>query len=255
MPQLLEAGKVYKAIPPLYSMNKNNKTSYFTDKVEFVKYVQRTFISQNQVVNPETKQPMNSKEMTLFFMNNEDYVYELESISQTYAVDPKLMEIALFAHINNKKVNDVSKRLKNEFRFMNVTQDKKGNFLYEGTIRESNFLYTDQKLLNDCEKIIKIMKKNRLLYYKLNGQEASIYDIMKAFEQCTPPKLQRYKGLGEMDGDELAVSTLLPDSDRMLIRYTLEEAKEELSIIREYESDRSKLLDLVGTVKRIDLED
>ena len=154
MPQLLEAGKVYKAIPPLYSMNKNNKTSYFTDKVEFVKYVQKTFISQNQVINPDTKQPMTSKEMTLFFMNNEDYAYELESISQTYAVDPKLMEIALFAHINNKKVNDVAKRLKNEFRFMNVSQDKKGNLLYEGTIKESNFLYTDQKLLNDCEKII-----------------------------------------------------------------------------------------------------
>ena len=59
-----------------------------------------------------------------------------------------------------------------------------------------------------------------------------------------------------MNADQLAVSTLLPDSeDRVLIRYTIEDMKEELAAIREFESDRSKLLDFVGTVKRIDLID
>lgn len=255
MPQLLEAGRVYKAIPPLYSMTKNNKTTYFTDKIEFVKYVQRTFINQNNITNIKTKQQVSGREMTLLFMNNEDYVYELESLSTTYAVEPKLLELALFSYLNNKKITEVSKKLKSEFRFMNVSQDKKGNFIFEGTIKESNFLYTDQKLINDCGEIIKIIKKNKDLYYLLNDKEASIYDIMKAFEKCKPNHLQRYKGLGEMNPDQLGESTLLPDSDRMLVRYTLEDACEEISMIREYESDRSKLLDLVGTVKRIDLED
>lgn len=255
MPQLLEAGKVYKAVPPLYSMSKNNKTTYFTDKVEFVKYVQKVFISQNKIQDIKTKAVISGRDMTLFFMNNEDYVYELEGLATTYAVEPKILEMALFGTLFHKKIGDVSKQLKKEFRFMNVTQDKKGNFLFEGTIKESNFLYTDQKLINDCSRIIKIINKNRNAYYLLNGQEASIYDIMKAFELCTPPKLQRYKGLGEMNADQLGESTLLPDSDRMLIQYTLEDAKDEISIIREYESDRAKLLDLVGTVKRIDLED
>ena len=255
MPQLLEAGKVYKAVPPLYSMTKNNKISYFTDKVEFVKYVQKAFISQNKIVNIKSKESVSGRDMTLFFMNNEDYVYELESLATTYAVEPKLLELALYAYTGNKKISEVSKRLKNDFRFMNVSQDKKGNFIFEGTIRESNFLYTDQKLINDCQSIIKIINKNRELYYLLNDKESTIYDIMKAFEGCKPNHLQRYKGLGEMNPDQLGESTLLPDSDRMLIRYTLEDAKDEISMIREYESDRSKLLDLVGNVKRIDLED
>lgn len=255
MPQLLEAGKVYKSVPPLYSMTKGNNTTYFTDKIEFVKYVQKSFISQNKIVDLKTKQNISGRDMTLLFMNNEDYVYELERMATTYAVEPKILEMALFAYIFNKKLTEVSKRLKNEFRFMNVSQDKHGNFIFDGTIKKSNFLFVDQRLINDCDKIIKIINKNRIVYYLLNDQEASIYDIMKAFEMCTPSHLQRYKGLGEMNPDQLGESTLLPNSNRMLIRYTLEDAKEELGIIREYESDRSKLLDLVGTVKRIDLED
>ncbi len=130
MPQLLEAGKVYKAIPPLYSITKNDKITYFTDRIDFVKYVQKTFINQNKVQDIKTKEVLSNRDMTVVFMNNEDYLYELERLATTYAVDPKLLEMALYAHIHNKKLNEVAKKLKAEFRFMNVTQDKKGNLLF-----------------------------------------------------------------------------------------------------------------------------
>ena len=78
---------------------------------------------------------------------------------------------------------------------------------------------------------------------------------MKKFDQSTPTGIQRYKGLGEMADYQIAESTLRPDADRTLIRYTLEDAKAEIEAIREYESDRSKLLEFVGTVKRSDLLD
>ena len=58
-----------------------------------------------------------------------------------------------------------------------------------------------------------------------------------------------------MSGLELGISTLRPDADRTLIRYTLEDAKEEVETIRYYESDRSRLLKLVGIVRRSDLLD
>ena len=255
MPQLLEAGKVYKAIPPLYGVKDGKKIMYFTDQIDFVKYVQRIFIQSNTISDIKSKQPLTNREITNLFMINEEYIDELQSLATTYAVDPKLLEMALFNYLNNEKFSNISKRLKNTFRFMNAFQDKNGIITYEGTIRESNFLVVNEKVIKEAERIIKIINRNKELYYLLNDQPTTIYEIMKLFEKSTPKGLQRFKGLGEMNADQLAVSTLLPDSDRMLVRYTLEDAKEELGIIREYEKDRSKLLDLVGTVKRIDLLD
>ena len=87
----------------------------------------------------------------------------------------------------------------------------------------------------------------------MNGNKVTLYDVMKTFDKSTPNSIKRYKGLGEMDAAQLAVSTLRPEAPRVLIRYTLEDAKEEIATVREYESDRSKLLNHAGIIKRIDL--
>ena len=255
MPQLIEAGRVYKSIPPLYSINKGNKTQYFTDMVDFIKYVQKLFLTTHNIADLKTKQPVSNREMTVLFMNNEDYVYELENVATTYAVEPRLLELALFSYIKNDKLTNIAKVLKSEFRFMTVSQDKLGNYIYDGTIKETNFLHMSDKLISDCSRIINTMNKNREFYYLMDGEVSSIYKIMKVFESTKPSKIQRYKGLGEMNADQLGESTLVPGSDRLLIRYTLEDAREELSVIREFESDRSKLLGFVKNVKRTDLLD
>jgi DNA gyrase/topoisomerase IV subunit B len=76
---------------------------------------------------------------------------------------------------------------------------------------------------------------------------------MTLYEKTQPSSIQRYKGLGEMDDVDLAQSTLYPGSDRTLIRYTMEDAKETLEAIREYESDSKKIITLVKNVNRNDL--
>ena len=235
MPQLIQAGKVYKALPPLYSVSSSKKIQYFTDQFDFVRYVQKNFVQNNILKDPKTKQNIPGKDITLIFMYNEDYVYELERLALTYGVEPSLLELALYSYYEKTSLNALKKSLKNKFRFMDVTE-KKGIYTFDGTIQETNFLFMNERLIND-------------------GKPSTIYDVMKAFDKSTPSNIQRYKGLGEMNADRIAVSTLRPDSDRTLIRYTLEDAKEELSAIREFESDRSKLLEFVGIVKRVDLFD
>ena len=193
MPQLVQAGKVYKAIPPLYGIKNGKKVHYFTDQLDFVRYVQKSFITTNSLTYIDTKKEVGSKDITLLFMINEDYVYELERLAQTYAVDPRLLELALFEYIEKSNISHIRKSIKSNFRFMDV-ENRNGSFMYNGTIKETNFLYVNDRLVNDCQRLIKIINKNNSYYYYMNNEMVSIYQIMKKFEQTTPPGIQRYKG-------------------------------------------------------------
>ena len=104
-PFLIEAGKVYKAIPPLYSVKEGKKKRYFTDNLEYIKYIQKTFLSQNDFRDIKN-QPISQNDITKFFLRNTDYIYFLEKLANTYAVDPYLTEMVLDHYIENgNKVN------------------------------------------------------------------------------------------------------------------------------------------------------
>ena len=46
-PFMIEAGMIYKAIPPLYSIKEGKKSKYFTEQIDIVKYVQKRFLDIN----------------------------------------------------------------------------------------------------------------------------------------------------------------------------------------------------------------
>ena len=255
-PQMIEAGMVYKAIPPLYSIKQGGKKVYFTEQVDIIRYIQKLFV-QNYKMLTLKKEPVQNKEITIFFMKNADYIYHLERIANTYAVEPYLLELVLIHYIENKKkVNlaKLQKEIKSVYRFMDAKKEK-DSIIIEGMIEKSNLIILNEKFISDCQNIINIMEENDSLHYLINGEVKSIYQIMNLYDNCSPSSVQRYKGLGEMDKEELAESTLYPGSDRTLVRYTLQDAKEEIEAIREYESDSKKILSLVGKVSREDLLD
>ena len=257
MPQLIQAGKVYKSVPPLYSIPKKggskDEREFFTRNYDFVRFIQKLFVQNNKICHANTTE-YSSKDMTAFFMKNQEYVYWLESVALTYAVEPKLLEFALYGHIDKTKFKDLQKQVKQMYRFMDLTKEN-DTLIYNGIISDSNTLFVNQKLIEDCKMVIDILEDNVERYIYMNGTKSTIYDVMKAFENLQPNHLQRYKGLGEMDAEEIAVSTLRPDGDRLLIQYTLEDAKEEIAAIRQYESGFSQLFKHVGKVTRQDLLD
>ena len=255
-PQFIEAGMVYKAIPPLYSIKQGGKTKYFTEQIDIVKYVQKLFL-QNNKMQTLKKVDLQNKDITVFFLRNADYIYYLEKVANTYAVNPYLLEIVLNHYvINGNKINvqKLDKEVSSVYRFMNVSKNK-DTIIVSGTIDKSNIIPINEKFLHDCEDILKVMNSNDELYYLINGQKKSLYEIMKIYDSSMPSSVQRYKGLGEMDKEELSESTLYPGSDRTLVRYTLNDAKEEIEAIRAYESDSKKILSLTGIVTRDDLLD
>ena len=258
MPQLIQAGKLYRAVPPLYSIpkkgGKKGEQEYFTENIDFIRYVQKLFVKSNDLKKMD-KSSISNRDMSTFFLLNADYVYWIERLATTYGVEPLLMEIALFNHYNNTTVKALQKQISSKYRFMNVYKEK-DTIVFDGIINDSNTLFLNDRFVKDCKVILDIIGKNKGgFYYKMNGETRSIYEIMKAFEATQPNHLQRYKGLGEMQPEQIAQSTLLPTGDRSLIQYTIEDVKETIDIINKYESDFTKLFKFVGEVTRQDLLD
>jgi DNA gyrase subunit B len=255
-PQMIEAGMVYKAIPPLYSIKQGKKNKYFTEQIDIVRYIQKLFV-QKYTMATVKKQVLENKQITVFFMKNNDYNYHLLRMANTYAVDPYLLEMILINYIMNKdsiNVQKLNKDVKSKYRFMGVEKIK-NTVIVKGTIDKSNMVIINDKFIFDCRYILDILRSNDNYYYLINGELKSIYEIMSLYDNTSPNGVQRYKGLGEMDKEELAESTLYPGSDRTLVRYTLKDAKEQLEAVREYESDSKKILNLVGNISRDDLLD
>lgn len=255
-PQLIEAGMLYKAVPPLYSIKVGNKFKYFTEQVDIVRYIQKSFLEKYKM-NTLKKEVISNKDITLFFMKNNDYIYHLERAANTYGVDAYLLELVLYHYILNKKkivFDKLKKEVRSAYRFMDVYNEK-GNIVVSGTIAKCNVIILSNKFFNDCKNILDIIESNDQLYYLLNGTKSTIYQIMKTYNSVTPTGIKRYKGLGEMSKEQLAESTLLSTKDRTLIRYTMDDARECLQAIREYESNTRKILDLVQEVTRDDLMD
>ena len=253
-PFVIAAGKLYKSIPPLYSIpDGKNKRKYFVDQMDIVKYNQKVFL-QKHSLNISKSKSLSNKDISILFMKNIDYIYFLEKSASTFAVDPYLLQIILFHYISNNKTfkfDKLKKEISSTYRFMDV-KNQKGTIVIEGTIDKYNCIICNDRFIIGCKDIIDIIESNNELVYLLDGKKTSLYDIMKVYNSTIPNGLQRYKGLGEMPREQLAESTVLP-ANRTMIRYTLDDAKQLLHDIREYESDTKKILASISKIDRSDL--
>ena len=245
-PYLIEAGKVYKAMPPLYMVPRGKKKVYFLDNSVMAKENQKIFKKTYTIEDKNGK--LSDRRVEDIIVRNADYVYELESAATNHGVTPKMLEIALMNYIKKGSSKDLEKAIKNEYRFVKIT-DMKGIQKIEVSDDQLYTIYNTDGLFHDCKRILKIMKSNDSLVYKINGKDMSMYGIMKIFDNIMPTGVQRYKGLGEQDADELAESTTAVET-RSLVRYTVDDVKDEVERIRRIESDRKLILDYVDVVTR-----
>lgn len=257
MPELIAAGMIYVAKPPLYGLftgkrdsNKKKIMHYFTERIDYVKYVQKEFSRKYQVTDSKNRLLTNAELSKLLYVNI-DYTYEVNKIANRYSIDPVLLESILILRKDSAKV--MERKLKKIFPFIS-TSTKNGIIIIEGIANERyQTIFLNNRLLDDCKDIIAIINNNRELLYKINNTPGGIYDLMNLFDRETPPNIERYKGLGEMDGTKLFQSTMNPEN-RTLIQYTMDNAVDELNQIRYYENN---LYELVSDVKvnRFDIMD
>lgn len=96
MPELIKAGKVYRAVPPLFGIKgKGGKQEYFTTKLDFTKYIQALFGKVHTLADLNGRR-LTSHETTSLFFKNIDYKDQMDFISNTFAVDPDMLEAVLY---------------------------------------------------------------------------------------------------------------------------------------------------------------
>ena len=152
------------------------------------------------------------------------------SDSISYCLDPKF---------NDKLLLNVLKKL---YRFINVVNSD-GIIRIEGLVNSKyQYVFINDKFISECVPLIKMIKNNLDLYYLVDGNKVTLYELMSKFDDMIPSGLTRYKGLGEQSPDQLGISALRPDGDRTLIRYTIESAKDEIETIRRIDNSMASLL-------------
>ena len=95
MPELITAGKVYRAVPPLFGIKQGKTNRYFTTKLDFTKYVQNLF-AKTYTLTDTNDRKLSSSEITNLFFTNIEYKDQMDFISNTFAVDPDMLESVLY---------------------------------------------------------------------------------------------------------------------------------------------------------------
>ena len=145
----------------------------------------------------------------------------------------------------------MKKVIESKYRFLHC-KNINNTIVIEGLVDgKYHTIFFNDRMIVDCDCVTKILIKNEKLAYNLNGDIVSIYGLMNAFEKSSPKNVTRFKGLGEMNGDDLFESTMSPDK-RTLIQYTLEDAKNEIEQVRYLETNKNELLEGLE-VSRMDI--
>ena len=236
---LIVDGRVYLAQPPLYSITVGrDKKIFFTDKTDYIKYLQKSFSSQYKLMDPK-KRVLPASEITSILYANSEYMRDLEIIAMNYAADPQLLEYII--RYRNKSYEWNKKFFEKNYRFMKVSK-KNGVMILDGLAGDQYYTIVCGEQLFAATSYLNPYIDNSYEYYYLNNDKITLYELMKAFNKFKPSNVTRYKGLGEMPSKDLKVSAIHPDYNRSLIQLTTEDIKRDIMEIRNIQSDLSALL-------------
>ena len=240
LPEAIERGYIYSATPPLYGISLGkNKMKFFANNIDYIEYVQSLFCKENEICSARTKKALSKKDITKIIYNNIDYVKIMNHVSLTYAIDPYLLEFILYnRNLTYAKFKSVVEKA---YKFCKVTNENSTTMIRGLVGSAYQTVFFNQRLINDCRDIISLIDKSEE-YYIINGTKCTLYQLMVLFNSFEPKNLTRYKGLGEMRPQDLSISTVLPGMGRTLRQYTINDAKKELQVITDLQSDKSAFI-------------
>ncbi len=256
MPEIIERGYLFVAQPPLYGITKNKKINYVKDEREFQKFLVRTGIQNIEVkAGDVVLKGGDLKKLieTIIELNanlaKTDFIYDsavVEAVSsiEEFSLDEFKSESTLWERWEMiKKELEINHPERAPFRM-----ELEENLRYEGEFKMK--IYTtingvnktsliDYKYFNNSEiKLIRKLKQKVLeipccSYTIVNTskeEETNVKgwrEMLEAILNISREglKIQRYKGLGEMNPEQLWETTMNPEN-RVLLRINSDDAAE-----------------------------
>jgi len=237
MLELVERGHIYIAQPPLYLIKKGKSTKYIHDEKEFRREVLRRATEDHAVEagEGENKVHLQGGELTNFLLALGEYIELFDKIEKRMA-DPRPVDALLRVELAKKAelegqdtLKQVAKELKAEGFNTEIKLDEEHNLytlvfwsenLSERVIDWELISSADYKRLLDLHRRVRDNDKPPFLV-STNGSQLTIEDRKELLEHImTLGKkaftVQRFKGLGEMNPDQLWETTMDAEKRTML---------------------------------------
>lgn len=260
MPELIERGLIYYACAPLYKVKDGKKELYLETKKDYNDYITKRIISKYNLYRRKNKEnvKLTKKELSELLTKQSQYKALIEEISLKLCCPANIVEdIALF-HNNTKLLAKKIAPVK--------VEENNGVVLIKGLTAKEDFIcitLTDQ-VKTDLDRVLMFFMKevnSVIVCYDTkenpNPSVISLFDFFEmVYEDCTPKYRQRFKGLGEMNAEQLWETTLDPEK-RTLIQLTIDDAErtyEELNIQLGKDADKRKV-SIRDNESEIDIED
>jgi DNA gyrase subunit B len=295
MPELIEKGYLYIAQPPLFKVGKGKGSVYLKNETEFNEYILKRVSEQKSLRIGRNKKELTKEKMYMFVADLAEYLY-LMSRFEMRGIKPEFLELLIKEGVENKKflqnkekMAKLKKTLKeakyktseiswNEERNVfemkvKFTKDKKKMKQEQEASKDDmkelkigrGFIYSIdyQKLMVIGKKILKLDNPPFILFSDKNGAEDIVIlekkDLLDRLieEGKKGVGIQRYKGLGEMNPDQLWETTMNPEH-RSVLQVKVEDAVEADEIFTilmgdEVESRREFIQDNALDVSSLDI--
>ncbi|MBL7669945.1 MAG: DNA topoisomerase (ATP-hydrolyzing) subunit B [Bdellovibrionaceae bacterium] len=250
MPEVIQRGYIYIAQPPLYRAKKGQSEVYLKDEIALTEYLLNTGLNAFKLSGKQNSTEAEVRKMVL----------QIQKFYQLLRVSSKKYDSDVLYYLLTK-VTDLEETLKSEIRFKEALADLqtwissqpslgvtelRSEVVLDGHGSPSaeifSVRYADKKTTKfsiDSLKASEIIELRNLwasiqsvsvlpINITFQHEELSFETYIEFFEHIMASTkkgiyIQRYKGLGEMNPDQLWTTTLNPEN-RHLLRVTVDDA-------------------------------
>jgi DNA gyrase subunit B len=243
MPEIIEKGYLYIAQPPLFKVGKGKNEIYLKDETSYNDFILKKICAKARVYKTSEEEPISDLRLYLFVCSLSEYFEALDRL-ENQGVPVEIIEVLTSEGVedktylkNEEKIKKLSLKIEALGYSLETPQWSEERNVFELNIVEPKqikigrgFIYSVnyQKCIQAAKNII---PHNNPPFRVVTGDKddgIEIHSVRKLLGFMTEEgkkgiNIQRYKGLGEMNPDQLWETTMHPEK-RTLLQVRIEDA-------------------------------